>query len=92
MGRTVNAIGVAMPSPGLFDTKRGAAVGAVRAAAGIVAWTSVLLMEVTGRTFPFHVKEIASEKSLPVTVIVVSWLPARTNSGLKAVSCGTGLR
>jgi hypothetical protein len=56
MGSTVNAIGVAIPSPGLFDTNRGAAVGPVRAAAGIVAWTSVLLTNVVGRTFPFQLK------------------------------------
>src|SRR5579859_2883576 len=80
-----------MPSPGLFDTNIGPAVGAVRAAAGMVAWISVLLTKVTGRTFPFQVKKVASEKSLPARVIVVSWLPTRANSGLKAVSCGTGL-
>ena len=79
------------PTGGGFDTVMTALPGAVMSLAGIVAVSNVALVDVVGRSNPFHRTTEVDIKPVPVIVSVSVPLPAVAEPGLILLMVGSGL-
>src|SRR3989344_6730278 len=81
-----------VPPPGVgLKTVTEAAPGAATSAAGMAAWSRVLLTNVVGRLSPFQRTFEAATKRLPTTVSVNPGEPGGRALGESAINVGTGL-
>ena len=79
------------PTGAGFDTVMTALPGAAMSLAGIVAVSSVALVDVVGRSAPFQRTTEADIKPVPVIVRLNAPLPAVAEPGLSPLMVGTGL-